>query len=109
MSTRAELADAIATELANGRDVQQLLGSWLARVPAEVFTDTGKWKYSVRLDYRNAPAGYLAPSKNAARALRKATEGHTSDVTFRELPDGWFMFVPDPPEGYPAMVIGGAA
>lgn len=109
MNARDELADSIVTELANNRDhaVQQLLGHWLAVVPAEVFTSSGKWKYSVRLDYNNAPAGYIAPHENAARALRQATDNHTSEVTFREVPDGWFMFVPAPPEGYPVMAFGG--
>jgi hypothetical protein len=107
MSIRAELADAIVTELTNGRDVRHLVDSWLSKVSAEVFSDTGKWKYSVTLDYRNAPPGYLASHTNAVRALRQATENHTSGVTFRELPDGWFMFVPEPPEGYPAMAFGG--
>lgn len=110
MTTRAEFADAIVIQLANDRDdgsVQRLLDFWLAAVPAEVFTNSGKWEYSVKLDYRNTPDRYLAPHENAARALAQATDNHTSEVTFGVVPPGWFMFVPEPPEGFPVMVFGG--
>jgi hypothetical protein len=87
-------------------------------VRAEVFTDTGKWKYSVKLDYTKTAklaklaklandSGYIEPVIAAASALFVATKAGTSEVTFEYLPRGWHMFVPDPPNGWPIMVTGG--
>jgi hypothetical protein len=112
MTARAEFAQAIAEELANdSRDavIQTFLEGWLSAVPAEVFKPSGKWMYSVKLDYRRPVAGYIEPGMNARQALHRATSNGTSEVTFNVLPERWFMFVPDPPEGFPVMAIGGAA
>jgi hypothetical protein len=81
-------------------------------VRGEVFTDTGKWKYSVKLDYTKtaqlaSDSGYVDPVIAAASALFVATEAGTSEVTFEYLPRGWHLFVPDPPNGWPIMVTGG--
>jgi len=102
VSTRAELADAIATELANGRDVQQLLGpGWPGCQPGlqptrqvEVLGQAGLYR---------TPRGYLAPSKNGGACAAEATEGHTSDRYVPQLPTAGHVCA-DPPEGYPAMV-----
>jgi hypothetical protein len=78
-------------------------------VLAETFKASGKWAYTVSLDYSETahrPSGYVDPEVAAVRALRTATTRGTSEVTFAELPEGWFMFVPDPPNGWPIMVKG---
>lgn len=79
-------------------------------VRAEVFKPSGKWMYAVLLDYSDTarlvhqPSGYIDPVDAAAHALEWATIRGTSEVTFPRLPAGWFMFVPDPPNGWPIMV-----
>jgi hypothetical protein len=85
------------------------------RVRAETFKVSGKWAYTVYLDYsrtatiQRLPSGYINPGDAAVLALETATRAGTSEVVFEKLPDGWFMFVPDPPNGWPIMVTGGAA
>jgi hypothetical protein len=84
-------------------------------VRAETFTQSGKWKYTVRLDYSRTPAivklpsGWIDPNEAAILALETATRAGTSEVTFERLHEGWTMFVPDPPNGWPIMVRGGFA
>lgn len=84
------------------------------RVRAEVFKASGKWAYTVLLDYSrtamiaNLPSGFIDPAEAAELALAAATANGTSGVVFSTLPEGWFMFVPDPPNGWPIMVAGGA-
>jgi hypothetical protein len=82
-------------------------------VLAEVFKPSGKWMYSVRLDYSNTeaiehlPSHYIEPVEAAILALRTATRKGTSQVSFDHLTEGWHLFVPDPPGGCPVMVTGG--
>lgn len=80
---------------------------------AEVFKPSGKWMYSVKLDYSNTeaiehlPSHYIEPVEAAILALRTATRKGTSQVSFDHLTEGWHLFVPDPPGGCPVMVTGG--
>lgn len=119
MSNRAELAQAMAEEAYRAHLQDQgeqhvsnmvaLLKAYWSCVPATLFTDTGKYKYAVKLDYSAMPAkGYIDPCMNARRALHLATMNGTSEVKLSVIPDGWFLVVIDPPEGFPVMVRGGA-
>lgn len=119
MSDRADLADSILGYAFHGpqtsdpdhyeRAVRGLIDLYWSEVPANLFTESGKWKYEVRLDYRNPPEGYISCNDNARRALRQATENGTSEVTISVVPEGWSLVVLAPPEGYPVMARGGAA
>lgn len=109
MSRRDELAHNIAVQVATGGPgVQELVRLYLVGVPGELFSDTGKWKYSVELDYRGGPGGFISASDNALRAFEQACANGTSEVNMRTIPPGWHLFVPAPPEGFPVMVTGGA-
>lgn len=84
------------------------------RVEAAVFTANGKFKYQVFLDYTGerhrglpgeGPSGWHHDGHMMARrALARATLHGTSEVTFDSLPEGWTLFVADPPQGYPHCV-----
>lgn len=96
--------------------VEQLKPYLEARsVRAEMFTDTGKWKYSVKLDYAQTaaivkmPSGYIDPGEAAALALAFATRQGTSGVNIEVLPERWSLVVFDPPNGWPVLVHGGFA
>lgn len=88
-----------------------------SRVEAHVFKNSGKWRYQVFLDYTGlryrgvqgeGPSGWHYEGSQLARmALQAATLNNTSGVSFTEIPSGWFMFVQNPPGGYPVMVTGG--
>jgi transposase-like protein len=78
-------------------------------VRGELFKPSGKWAYSVKLDYSDtaaiaAASGYVDPAVAAAHALRTATARGTSEVTVVELGAYWTLVVPDPPNGWPIMV-----
>jgi hypothetical protein len=97
--------------------VDELLRPYKAatKVRAEVFKESGKWAYTVRLDYSRTPAiiklpsGWIDPEEAAVLALETATIEGTSEVRFARLPERWTMFVPEPPNGWPIMVRGGFA
>lgn len=110
MSDRNETARYIAEKLHMGAAaaVNRLVDLYMSKVPAELFNPHGKWKYSVKLDYRNQPDGYINPHDNATRAFEQASANGTSEVTMSTIPAGWTLFVPEPPEGWPLMVRGGA-
>lgn len=111
MSTHDDLAHAVAQYLAIGQTVaaEECAQRYVAAVPAELFNQGGKWKYSVKLDYRNHPGGYLAPHDNARRAFEQASALGTSGVTFKRIPENWTLVVPMPPEGFPVMIRGEAS
>lgn len=83
------------------------------RVRGEVFKPSGKWGYTVSLDYsqtatiQHQPSGYIEPSEAAALALATATRAGTSEVTFERLPEGWRLVTFEPPNGWPVMATGG--
>lgn len=89
-----------------------------SKVEGHLFNANGKWKYQVWLDYSSlrhrrirgeGPSGWHYDGAEMARsALRDATDRGTSDVTYREIPDGWRLFVRHPPQGYPVYAVGGA-
>ncbi len=88
-----------------------LEGAPLGAVPAELFNERGKWKYSVKLDYSGitlAPSGstYQDPHHVARSALMAATRAGTSGVSMEEIPAGWTLFVAAPPNGWPIMAKG---
>lgn len=97
------------TEPEPGRD-------WF-RVEAHLFKPSGKWMYRVYLDYSGlrhrgipgeGPAGWHFDGPKMARiALHTATTRGTSEVSMREIPTGWRLFVQNPPQGYPVYAIGG--
>jgi hypothetical protein len=88
------------------------------RVEACLFNANGKYKYRVFLDYTGlrhqgvqgeGPSGWHYDGAWMAReALRIATENGTSEVTFKQIPTGWRLFVADPPQGYPHYAVGEA-
>lgn len=87
-----------------------------SKVRAHLHKPSGKWMYQVWLDYTGerwvhggkgpeGPAGWhFDGSEMAKRALARATDNGTSEVSIRELGDHWHLFVPDPPQGYPIWV-----
>ena len=84
--------------------------------PANLFAKSGKWKYSVVLDYTDLVAGPVdetgfAPFKKfmnagdaAEIALAAATDKGISGVTIREIGDYYILVVTDPPNGFPVLV-----
>jgi len=79
-------------------------------IRGELFKPSGKWGYSVKLDYSDTaaiamPSGYVDPSLAAVHALFTATERGTSGVSSGRLHD-WTLVVPDPPNGWPILVRG---
>lgn len=93
-------------------------GQPVGSVSAELFTPSGKWKYSVLLDYTgiyHKPVSVdgvrdksipwtLDVGRAAELALAAATDRGTSGVSIRELGDYWTLVVPDPPNGWPVLV-----
>lgn len=79
------------------------------QVEANVFNDTGKWKYTVQLDYSVGRWDSYDLWFEAALALKVATLKGTSGVTFSELPKDWIMVVLEPYayNTHPIMVKGG--
>jgi hypothetical protein len=85
-----------------------------SRVPAYLFKQSGKYKYSVFLDYTGilnldgTPVGgesrWMSPSAAALKALEQATKNGTSDVSL-ERPGSYHLVVPNPPTGFPVMVM----
>lgn len=83
-------------------------------VEGYLFKPSGKWAYTVVLDYtgiltvQGRPADgstYLCPNEAAIRALRQATERGISGVTVTSTDDYFTLVVPDPPNGFPVMVL----
>ena len=116
LEVRAVLAEALGHELEITHENPDPGRDW-SRVRGELFKPSGKWMYSVWLDYSGlrrrgvsgeGPHGWHFDGSAMARlALMYATDGNRSGVTMREIPNGWRLFVPDPPQGYPLYVIGG--
>lgn len=93
----------------------------LNNVVGYLFLPSGKWKYEVKLDYTGLTEGeldehgysrlqhpdgsYLDAHDAAITALAMATAKGTSGVTINELGD-YILVVPEPPNGFPIMVIG---
>lgn len=75
-------------------------------VRGEIFNDSGKWKYSVKLAFPDYGDRYVTPHQQLEDALHLSTMRGLSEVTFRRLPISWTLVVFDPPFGYPAMVRG---
>jgi hypothetical protein len=68
-------------------------------VRADLFTESGKWKYTVALDYSFqslADFEHWDMAAQARRALRHATVLGVSGVSLLEIPEGWSMVVLDP-------------
>lgn len=121
LEVRADLAQALGHKLEITPEEPDPGRDW-SRVRGELFKPSGKWMYSVWLDYtgeRKPPesSGYSEPGVGphgwhfdggamARQALANATERGTSGVTMREIPNGWRLFVPDPPQGFPLYAIG---
>lgn len=75
-------------------------------VRGEVFTDSGKWKYSVKLLFQDYGDRYVAPHTQLEDALYLATVKNVSEVTFKRLPQDWELVCFEPPFGYPAILRG---
>ena len=75
-------------------------------IRGEVFTESGKWKYTVWLEFQDYNGRYVPEHKQLEDALYISTMKDISEVTFRRLHLKWFLVVFDPPFGYPAMVMG---
>lgn len=68
-------------------------------VRGDLFKPSGKWMYTVALDYRGVTmAEYVSRDLwiQAAVALARATRNGISGVTFTEIPDGWTLVVLEP-------------
>jgi len=80
------------------------------KVEANVFTDTGKWKYTVELDYRFPDFDWEHWDLHtmALKALENATNNGTSGVTFKSIGPGKMMVVLEPyaKNSHPIIVMG---
>lgn len=67
-------------------------------VRGDLFNDTGKWKYTVVLDYSYPGCQYdhWDMWKQAPQALAHATDKGISGVTLTKIPDGWTLVVLEP-------------
>jgi hypothetical protein len=79
-----------------------------------LFSESGKWKYDVCLDYTGQTQSQYENwdnAREAVKALARATEKGISGVTFKVVPEGWSLVVPEPHalHSYPLMVRGGFA
>jgi hypothetical protein len=79
-----------------------------------LFTESGKWKYDVCLDYTGQTLEeyqHWDVNAEAVKALARATDRGISGVTLRTVPEGWSLVVPQPHalNSCPAMVRGGRA
>jgi hypothetical protein len=76
-------------------------------VQGNLFTENGKWKYTVVLDYTGLWDA-LDPNEAARTALRQATDKGISGVTLREVPQGWWLAVLEPytKYSYPVLAVG---
>ena len=81
-----------------------------AKVPAHLFTPSGKWEYDVSLDYTGLNLDHWDRAALAEQALANATANHTSGVIISDLGDYWTLVVTNPPGpyGYPLMIHGSA-
>lgn len=79
------------------------------KVRGDLFTESGKWKYTVTLDYTGGDWDYWDLWWEARQALRRATEAGTSGVTLKRIPDGWHLVVLEPygRTSHPIIVHGG--
>lgn len=77
-------------------------------VEGNLFTDTGKWKYEVQLDYTGSDYESWDLWTEARVALRRASAAGTSGVTLHEIPSGWHLVVLEPfgKFSHPIMVTG---
>lgn len=66
----------------------------------DLFNDTGKWKYTVTLDYKGADYDHWDIWAETTTALRRATDHGTSGVRLREIPTGWTLVVLKPYSRY---------
>lgn len=67
-----------------------------SKVRGDVFTENGKWKYTVCLDYSNCLWNSPDIWTETRRALREATGQNISGVMFDEIPAGWILVVLEP-------------
>lgn len=77
-------------------------------VQAFMFKPNGKFKYEVELNYTKSyiENDYTEPSDAAVIALIQSTIMGTSGIqSYKGDNEYWTIVVPDPPEGYPVMVI----
>lgn len=113
LEVRADLREALGSPYVLTPEEPDPERDW-SKVRGELFTSSGKWKYSVRLDYTGerhrgvsgeGPHGWhFDGNAMAHRALARATGVGTSGVTIRELGEYWHLFVPNPPQGFPLWV-----
>jgi len=92
------------------------------QVVGYLFKFTGKWKYEVMLDYTGmieplpedekwmrlkdpVTGGFIDADEAAILALAQATRKGTSGVTISDI-GNWTLVVPEPPNGFPVMVVG---
>jgi len=92
------------------------------QVVGYLFKFTGKWKYEVMLDYTGMiqpspqgedlvnlmdpiTGGFINADEAAILALAQATRKGTSGVTISDI-GNWTLVVPEPPNGFPVMVVG---
>lgn len=66
------------------------------KVRGDLFTDTGKWKYTVVLDYDGGDYHDGDLWVQALAALARASERKISGVTLEEIPEGWTLVVLEP-------------
>jgi len=77
-------------------------------VPALLFNERGKWKYSVKLRYVDADFEQWDVWTATRQALARATAANESGVTLTTIPQGWMLVVEEPfnQNSHPIMVVG---
>lgn len=75
-------------------------------VRGDLFTENGKWKYTVALDYTKTDYHNWDLWEEARNALRDATHNGISGVTLTDIPEGWSLVILEPyaANGYPITV-----
>lgn len=65
-------------------------------VEGNVFGETGKWKYTVQLDYTGGDWDNWDLWSEARAALARATRRRISGVSLVAIPSGWTLVVLEP-------------
>lgn len=78
------------------------------KVRGDLFTESGKWKYTVVLDFDGGDYENWDLWTEAKNALARATDAGISGVRLREVPHGWALVVLEPYSRfqYPITVVG---
>ena len=72
-------------------------------VRGDLFNETGKWKYTVVLDFSFYQQGDPDLRCAVVKALEVATGKKLSGVLMTEVPAGWSLVILEPPFGFPYM------